>query len=107
MAMEHDRGTRAQMPERHVVIAIIVVFLLVVLTGGGMMMGPGMMLGGPFLLVGLLLGFVWLARSGRLNDVMSSWDHTRGESARDILDARYARGELSDEQYDSMRRKLG
>jgi putative membrane protein len=85
---------------------IVLALVLVGLLGGGLMMGPGMMLGGPLLLVGLLLLVVWMLRGGRLAEVTSAWDRPRGENALDILDARYARGELSDEQYEAMRRTL-
>lgn len=33
--------------------------------------------------------------------------HGSGESARDILDKRYARGEIAKDQYEEMKRDLG
>ena len=72
-----------------------------------MMMGPAMMLGGPLLLVGAPLLVVWLLHGGGLAEVRSARDRPRGDRALDVLRERYARGELSDEQYDRMRRELG
>ena len=37
----------------------------------------------------------------------SDEDSERGESALDLLRRRYAAGELTDEEFDAMRRKLG
>jgi uncharacterized membrane protein len=113
--MEHDSGTqfdptgsmekkadaRLHTPAWLGVAGVLLALLLVGLTGGGMM------LGGPLLLVGLVVLVGWLLRGGQVTDALSRWDRPREASARDLLDARYARGELSDEQYDSMRRKLG
>lgn len=106
-SMEKKADERLRTPAWLGVAGVLVALLLVGLTGGGMMMGPGMMLGGPLLLVGLGVLVVWLLRGGQVTDVLSRWDRPREDSAQDILDARYARGELTDEQYDSMRRKLG
>jgi putative membrane protein len=103
--MDHDRGERVGTPERHVA-AVVVALLLVGLAGGGMMMGPGMMVGGPLLLVGIVLLAVWLLRGGWLAEVTSARDRPSGERALDVLGERYARGELSDEQYEAMRRVL-
>lgn len=102
---------RLRIPAGLGVAGVTLAILLVVLAGGGMMMGPGMMLGGPLLLVGLVVLVGWLLRGNQLTDVISAWDRprsesTRSESARDILDARYARGEVSDDEYDRMRHKL-
>jgi putative membrane protein len=105
--IQNDHDKRLRTPAWFGVAGVLAALLLIGLAGGGMMMGPGMMLGGPFIFIGLVVLAVWLLRGGQLTDVMSAWDRPRGESARDILDARYARGELSDEEYDSMRRKLG
>lgn len=104
--MENDREQRIGTPGRHAVAAIVVALLLVGLLGGGMMMGPGMMLGGPLFLVGLVLLVVWLLRGGRLADVTSIGPGAQRDRALDVLRERYARGELSDEQYDRMRREL-
>jgi putative membrane protein len=71
-----------------------------------MMLGPGMMLGGPLLLVGLVLLAVWRLRGGRWAELTSAWDGRGGDRAREVLRERYARGELSDEQYEAMRQKL-
>jgi len=75
------------------------------------MWGIGMGLGGGLVMVlfwvALIVGAVWLARSLFPNGQQSSATSTRLEaSAEDILKQRYARGEISKEQYDQMRRDL-
>ena len=51
--MDHDQGERNGPPGWHFATAgIVLALVLVGLLGGGLMMGPGMMLGGPLLLVG-------------------------------------------------------
>ena len=75
------------------------------------MWGIGMGLGGGLVMVlfwGLLiLGAMWLARSLFPNSQHTPASPTRLEaSAEDILKQRYARGEISKEQYDQMRRDL-
>jgi putative membrane protein len=114
-----------------VAIALIVVLALLLFGGAGMMglggfgmMGPGMMggyggmmdgygygfnpLGAILSLVswGLVIGsviwlVVWLARN-----VNGSISVSRGESAIGILKARYARGEITKEQFDAIKRDL-
>lgn len=76
-----------------------------------MMTGLGMGLGGGLVMVlfwaVLILGAVWLARGLFPNSQQPSASATRPEaSADDILKQRYARGEISREQYDQMRRDL-
>lgn len=55
----------------------------------------------------LILGVVWLIRSlfsgGRYPSLQGS---DREESAKEILDRRYARGELSREEYEVMKQDL-
>lgn len=107
-----------------VLVIILAVVLVLFLFGGvGMMgfgmLGPGMMRGGmmgsygwgfsPFGAIlslaswGLLIGggvllAVWLVRnSGR----------SSSQSTLDILKARYAKGEITKEQYEQMKRDLG
>jgi putative membrane protein len=105
--MEDDRGKPTGTPQRHVVTAgIVIALVLVLLFGGGMMMGPGMMLGGPLLLIGGVALVIWLARGGQLSNVMSTWNGGGGDRALDILRERYARGEITLEQYEQMRREL-
>ncbi len=53
---------------------------------------------GPLLFVLIVVGLiVYFARSGRMSN---------GPTARDILDRRYASGEITREQYDQMKRDL-
>ena len=75
------------------------------------MWGIGMGLGGGLVMVSfwgaLIVGAVWLARSLFPNGQHPSASSTRLEaSAEDILKQRYARGEISKEQYDQMQRDL-
>ena len=54
--------------------------------------------GAPFLLffsIGLIVVGLWLIRSGA-----RPWDHVRATPAREILDERYAAGELNTEEYE-------
>jgi putative membrane protein len=79
-----------------------------------MMTGIGMGLGGIGFLVmlifwgGLIFGGAWLAKS-----IFSSNQKNKGglevlpqTTARDILDQRYARGEITREQYETMKQDL-
>lgn len=76
-----------------------------------MMVGFGMGLGGGLLMVVfwivLIVGAVWLARglfpSGQQPPASSSRSEA---SADEILKQRYARGEITKEQYEQMRRDL-
>jgi putative membrane protein len=117
-----------------IVVGIVLLVLVLLLAGGvGMMglggfgMGPGMMsgyggypgmMGGygfspvggiltalfwGLVICGIALFAAWLARSN---------EHLRlhagpGESPLDILKIRYARGEITREQFDSIKRDLG
>lgn len=111
------------------IIAVVVLVALVVLLFGGMGMmgfgnfgmGPGMMnggmmgraynpLGGIFSLVvwaaviiGTALVAVLLIRS---NNIATSPTPPRQETPLDILKARYARGEITPEQYAQMKKEL-
>lgn len=103
-----------------VIGAIILVILLVVLVGGSMMgtgmMGPGMMGPGmmPFgwlvmLLVGaLIIGGVVALAAWLLQPGHSAGPDRGPHAARplDILRERYARGEISREEYERMRADL-
>jgi len=51
----------------------------------------------------IIAGLVWLLGRGQ---GVPQPPVTRGQNALDILNQRYARGELSREQYDQMRRDL-
>jgi putative membrane protein len=102
-------------------IAIIIgvvalVILLFALLGGGMM-GPGMMGWGGFspwwgvlmmlfwllVIAGIVLLVIWLFRQGT-----PAAAGPGGSSARalDILRERYARGEISRDEYEQMRRDI-
>ena len=75
------------------------------------MWGIGMGLGGGLMMVlfwgVLIVGAVWLARGLFPNGQQPPASATRSDaSAEDILKQRYARGEISKEQYDQMRRDL-
>lgn len=103
-----------------VLVLLVVAFLGLGMMGWGGMMGPGMTgwyygpgyapwLGIVMLLfwlliiggVGLLV--VWLIRQGSQT---LPREEQRGETALEILKRRYARGEISKEQFDQMRRDL-
>ena len=76
-----------------------------------MMTGFGMGLGGGLAMVlfwaVLIVGAVWLARGLFPNGQQPLVSATRPEaSAEDILQQRYVRGEISQEQYDQMRHDL-
>ncbi len=102
------------------VVAIVVLALIALpLLWGGMMMGPGMfgpgMMGGAYgagpwfgglgmffwisILVGLGLLVAWAVRQ-------PSRPEERNVQPLDILRSRYARGELTREQYEQMRHDL-
>jgi len=71
----------------------------------------GMGLGGGLMMVlfwgVLIVGAVWLARGLFPNGQQPPASATRPDaSAEDILKQRYARGEISKEQYDQMRHDL-
>ncbi len=75
------------------------------------MWGIGMGLGGGLIMVlfwgALIMGAVWLARSLFPNSQQPPASSTRPEaSADDILKQRYARGEITKDQYEQMRRDL-
>jgi putative membrane protein len=90
--------------------------------GGGMMggFGGGMgglgLIGGLFstlLTIGVLVGLVflgiWLWRKYGASEGIASWTQpheTRKMSAREILQTRYARGELTREEYQDMLQDL-
>ncbi len=105
-----------------IVVAIAVVVLLFGLLGGGMMgfggMWPGMMGGyyGPgfgmggvlmmlfwvLIVVGVVLLVAWLARQAGVSSAGPGQEST----ALEILKRRYARGEITKEQFEQMRRDL-
>lgn len=111
-----------------IIIGIVVLLVLILgLGGGGMMMGfgmgPGMMLGYGFgfpfigalfigciwlLLIAGVIGLIaWLLRGGGGAPVLTTTLAPPGETSLDILKMRYAKGEITKDQYDQMRRDLG
>lgn len=106
-----------------IVLLIILGFgasLLVPYTGGGYgrgMMGPWMMGGFGFPFFGgimmlffwvlLILGGVWLFQGFARGGGPAMWNATSRETPLDILKARYAKGEITKEQFDEMKRTLG
>jgi putative membrane protein len=111
----------------NVLIIVLVVVLVLILFGGFGMMGFGVMGGGMMnrmmggfggygfnplgaiisivfwllILGGVVLLVVWLARNSGKTTGAST------ESALDILKARYAKGEITKNQFDAMKRDLG
>jgi len=76
-----------------------------------MMTGFGMGLGGGLVMVlfwvALIVGAVWLARGFFPTGQQPPATSTRSEaSADEILKQRYARGEITKEQFEQMRRNL-
>lgn len=73
-----------------------------------MMLGGGMLLGWLLPLLLLVLGGVWLFNntSGRRGDDDSFARGGRDMSASEILDERYARGEISQSEYREMSEAL-
>lgn len=63
------------------------------MSGWGMWMGPFFMVLVPVLIIVLI---VWFVRGLRPSPTTTVRDHP---TARDILDVRYAKGELDDEEY--------
>jgi putative membrane protein len=109
MEMQVEQGKRSGAPDRTavIVVGVVLALLLVGLLGGGMMMGPGMMVAGPLLVVAAVLLVVWLVGGGRLPGTDAVAGSPGGDGAQAILRERYARGELTREQYEQMRRDLG
>ncbi|WP_262174586.1 SHOCT domain-containing protein [Haloarcula laminariae] len=100
-------------------LAILAIPLLVATTGtaaghGGGSYGGGMMGGGGWGLFGGamgLWGLLWMAMlvALPLYIVWKLWarrDDERGEHSMEVLRERYARGELSDEEFERRREKL-
>ena len=76
-----------------------------------MMHGYGFGFGGVLMMIlfwGLLIvGAVWLIRSLLSGGKYSTFQRSdREESAKEILDRRYARGELSREEYETIKQDL-
>lgn len=93
----------SQMNTTTVVLLVVgAIVVLPLLFGGGMMGGAGMMGGVMFLWPILLIGLILVLAMG-LGD-SSSTENT--DQAMSVLRERYARGELSDEEFEARKRTL-
>lgn len=109
-----------------IALVVIVLFagLWVVLATRGLgfgfrMMRPGMMFGLPFMPMGLggigmllfwvliIVGIVWLIGSFGRSASTPTVSAPVSESPLDILKRRYAKGEITKEQYEEMKNTLG
>jgi putative membrane protein len=69
--------------------------------GGGMFFGPLFMIGGPVLLIILIVVLVrWLTNSRDSPSVQM-------RTPREILDERFAKGEIQRDEYEERRKALG
>ncbi|MHB8089295.1 MAG: SHOCT domain-containing protein [Anaerolineaceae bacterium] len=78
--------------------------------GYGNMGWIGMILGSIIsiaLLIGLVLLIVWAVRQMSANPTRLGPQSSTGQSARDIAQARYAKGEISREEYQQILSDLG
>ncbi|MBI5029295.1 MAG: SHOCT domain-containing protein [Chloroflexi bacterium] len=77
---------------------------------GGFGLGGGMLFGGLLMLVFWVLiigGAVWLVVTLARNNQGATATTASGQSSLTILQARYAKGEISKEQFDAIKRDLG
>lgn len=77
---------------------------------GGLGLGGGMWFGGILMLAFWVLiigGAVWLVVTLARNNQGAVATTAPGQSSLAILQARYAKGEVTKEQFDQMRRDLG
>lgn len=72
--------------------------------GGGMIFGGILMLAFWVLIIG---GGVWLVVTLARNSQHTTVANTSGQTPLALLQARYAKGEITKEQFDQMRRDLG
>ena len=76
--------------------------------GGGMMGGWGLMGGlGILFWVLIIAGGIWLYQSLKRNNAATNPNAPTLESPLDILKRRYAKGEITKEQFDTMKADLG
>lgn len=85
-----------------VLLVVAAIVLLPLLAGGGMMGGAGMVGGPMFLWPILLIGLIVVLVS-ELGDRTETGDP---DQAMRVLRERYARGELSEEEFTERRRRL-
>ncbi|HWB44992.1 MAG TPA: hypothetical protein VG900_06065 [Hyphomicrobiaceae bacterium] len=69
--------------------------------GGGLFFGPLFMIAGPVLLIALVVLLMRWMTVGR------DMPRDRGPTAREILDERFAKGEIQSDEYEERRRELG
>lgn len=78
--------------------------------GGGWHMGPGMMGGygimGILFWIVIIVGGVFLVKYLMQNGDKGGHSGTSGTSALDILEQRYARGEIDQEEFEAKKREL-
>jgi putative membrane protein len=71
--------------------------------------GPGFMLIGMIfwilVIIGVVLLIVWLVNQNKTNTV-SRAQNQNSDSAMEILKQRYAKGEITDDEFEDMKRKL-
>ncbi len=98
--------------------ATLIVPLLLARAGGAVLVGPGMMsrFGFPFFRGGIymllfwvliIIGGVLVFQSLARGNAQSASSVPVHETPLDIVRARYARGEISKEQYEELKRDLG
>ncbi len=73
---------------------------------GGAGLGPIFMIFWLLVIVALIAGAVWLVRSASYHDAGSPRGPSRSSSL-DILEERYARGEINRDEYLEKRRDMG
>jgi putative membrane protein len=71
---------------------------------GGMLLGGLLMLAFWVLVIG---GAIWLVVTLARGSQSTPGTHTAGQTPLDILKARYAKGEVTKEQFEEMKRDLG
>ena len=76
------------------------------MTGFGMGFGGLGLIGMILFWVAVIAGVVWLVKTVSGSNAQFPMQMQSGSSAREILDQRYARGELSREQHEAMKQDL-
>ena len=76
------------------------------MTGFGMGFGGLGLIGMILFWVAVIAGVVWLVKTVSGSNAQFPMQMRNGASAREILDQRYARGELSREQHEAMKQDL-
>jgi putative membrane protein len=76
------------------------------MTGFGMGWGGYWLIGMILFWIVLIAGVIWLFRSLSIPNNQNQQGNQSGISAREILNQRYARGELDREQYQAIKKDL-